>query len=219
MNILITGANRGIGLELVKQLTRRGENVIAACRESNSDLDSTGARIIDGIDVTSDESVGALADAIKGTTLDWLINNAGILSTDAIAGLDFASMEQQFRVNALGPLRVTVALRPNLAQGSKVFVISSRVGSIKDNTSGGNYGYRMSKAAVNMAAKSLSVDWHADGIGVFLLHPGYVATDMTNHLGPTSTDDSVTGLLARMDELDHASTGSFWHATGEELPW
>ena len=219
MNILVTGANRGIGLELVKQLAQRGENVIAVCRASNAELERTEVRVIEGIDVTSDESVQALADAIKGTKLDWLINNAGILSSDSIAGLNYSSMEQQFRVNAMGPLRVSTALRPNLVQGSKVFVISSRVGSITDNTSGGNYGYRMSKAAVNMAAKSLSIDWHADGISVFLLHPGYVATDMTKHLGPTSTNDSVTGLLARMDELDHGSTGTFWHAKGEALPW
>jgi NAD(P)-dependent dehydrogenase (short-subunit alcohol dehydrogenase family) len=219
MNILVTGANRGIGLELVQQLTARGENVIAVCRESNPELQQTGARIIDGIDVTSDDSVAGLAGAIEGTALDWLINNAGVFSSESLSSLDFTAMEHQFRVNSLGPLRVSAALQSFLGRGSKVFVISSRMGSIADNTSGSSYGYRMSKAAVNCAAKSLSIDWHDAGIGVFVLHPGYVATDMTNHRGPTSTGDSVNSMLERMDTLDMSSSGTFWHAKGEELPW
>lgn len=218
-NILVTGANRGIGLELVKQLVARGEEVTAVCRKHHPELEATGADIIEGVDVTKEVTIEALASTLEGKPIDWLINNAGILMRDSLDEPDYEAMEEQFRVNAIGPLRITAALRKNLSIGSKVFVISSRVGSISDNTSGGLYGYRMSKAAVNIAAKNLSIDLHPRGIGVFVLHPGYVATDMTSHQGPTHVTDAVKGLIARMDELGHESTGTFWHAKGEPLPW
>ncbi len=215
---LITGANRGIGLEMTRQCMDRGDRVIAACRSAGPDLERTGARIIEGLDVTDDASVGKLADALEGTVIDRLVNNAGILERTSLEQLDFDSMERQFRVNALGPLRVTAALLPRLGAGSSVFIITSRMGSIDDNTSGGSYGYRMSKAAVNMAGKSLAVDLQEAGIGVFLLHPGWVATDMTGQTG-IDVGDSARGLIQRMDELDIARTGTFWHQEGYELPW
>jgi NAD(P)-dependent dehydrogenase (short-subunit alcohol dehydrogenase family) len=216
--ILITGANRGIGLELVRQLAARGDTVIAACRTASSELTATGAEIIEGLDVTSDDSVATLADRLEGRTLDWLVNNAGILERTALDRLDFDAMERQFRVNALGPLRVTAALRGRLAKGSKVFIVTSRMGSIEDNTSGGSYGYRMSKAAVNMAGKSLAVDLADEGVGVFLLHPGWVATDMTGDTG-IAVEDSAAGLIATMERLGADQTGTFWHQEGYELPW
>ena len=215
---LITGANRGIGLEMARQLAARGDDVIAVCRQSSPALDALSAEVVDGIDVTSDASVAALAEALSGRRIDCLVNNAGILERNALDSLDSDSMERQFRVNAIAPLRVTAALRGVLGAGSKVFVITSRMGSIDDNTSGGSYGYRMSKAAVNMAGKSLSVDLKDDGIAVFLLHPGWVSTDMTSKTG-IPVEDSAAGLIERMDELDISRTGSFWHQEGYELPW
>jgi NAD(P)-dependent dehydrogenase (short-subunit alcohol dehydrogenase family) len=216
--ILITGANRGIGLELATRLNERGDTVIAACRGASPELRELGTEIIEGIDVGSDESVQSLADALEGRSLDWLVNNAGILERTSLDKLDFASMERQFRINSLGPLRVTAALRGNLTKGSKVFIVTSRMGSVDDNTSGGSYGYRMSKSAVNMAGKSLSVDLADEGIAVFLMHPGWVSTEMTGGTGiPVS--ESAEGLIQTMDGLTMEKTGTFWHQEGYQLPW
>ena len=217
--ILVTGANRGIGLELARQLTARGDRVIAAVRQAGEELPVTGAEIVAGIDVATPEGVTGLAHALRGRPLAWLINNAGILERDRLEGLDFTSVERQFRVNAMGPLRVTAALRVNLGRGARVFVISSTMGSIADNDSGGYYGYRMSKAALNMAMRSLSIDLREDGIAAFALHPGYVATAMTRGQGPVAPADAARGLIRLMDTLPDAASGTFWHARGHPLPW
>jgi len=216
--ILVTGANRGIGLELCRQLSARGDELIAVCRKSSADLEALDVQVIDGIDVSSGDAVQKLASRLGDQQLDWLINNAGILSVDSLDDLDFDGMEQQFRVNAMGPLRVTSALLPNMTAGAKVGIVTSRMGSIEDNTSGGYYGYRMSKAAVNMAGMSLARDLHDHGIAVALLHPGMVATEMTGRQG-IAPAQAAAGLIARMDELDAATSGTFWHAEGERLPW
>lgn len=216
--VLITGGNRGIGLEMARQYSARGDEVIVACRQSNPDLLSLGVRVVEGVDVSSDQSVAGLVSAMQGKKLDRLVNNAGILARDTLFDLDFAEIERQFRVNAIGPLRVTAALRDNLSSGSKVFVITSRMGSIEDNSSGAYYGYRMSKAAVNIAGKSLSVDLKDAGISVFQLHPGFVSTDMTGHQG-TPVSEAARGLIERMDNLDISQTGTFWHQEGYALPW
>lgn len=216
--VLITGANRGIGLEMTRQYSARGDEVIAVCRLSNPALDELGVRVIDGIDVTSDESVARLVNELDGVHIDRLVNNAGILERNALDDFDAASVERQFRVNAVAPLRVTTVVLPLLRNGSGVFIITSRMGSVDDNTSGGAYGYRMSKAAVNMAGKSLSVDLKESGIGVFLLHPGWVSTDMTGNTG-IGVEQSAAGLIDRMDNLDISQTGTFWHQEGYPLPW
>jgi NAD(P)-dependent dehydrogenase (short-subunit alcohol dehydrogenase family) len=148
-----------------------------------------------------------------------LINNAGILSSEDLADLDFAAIQRQMEVNAYGPLRVSRKLLPNLKSGSKLVLITSRMGSIGDNTSGGMYGYRMSKAALNAAGASLARDLAGQGIAVAILHPGAVRTAMTGGHGQVSATDSVRGLLARIDELSLETTGQFRHANGEELPW
>jgi len=216
--ILVTGANRGIGLELCKQLAARGDDVIGVCRNASDDLRALGVDIISGIDVGSDDSVADLQQKLGKQPLDWLINNAGVLSVESLENLDFSAMQRQFNINSLGPLRITSALRSNLSSGSKVGIVTSRMGSIDDNTSGGYYGYRMSKAAVNMAGMSLAKDLEQQGIAVALLHPGMVATEMTGMRG-VPPELAASGLIARMDALDLSSTGGFWHAQGERLPW
>ena len=216
--VLVTGANRGIGLELCRQLSARGDEPVAVCRRSSAALEALNIRVIEGIDVAVAGGASALSSRLENLPLDWLINNAGILAVDSLDNLDFEGMERQFRVNTLGPLRITSALLPNLPAGSKVGIVTSRMGSIEDNTSGGYYGYRMSKAAVNIAGASLSHDLKDRGVAVALLHPGMVATEMTGRQG-VPPEQAASGLIARMDELELGSTGTFWHAEGERLPW
>jgi NAD(P)-dependent dehydrogenase (short-subunit alcohol dehydrogenase family) len=217
---LVTGANRGIGLALVQSLLRRGSHVIGACRIASPALAQSGAEVVDGIDVTSEEGVAKLAQAVGDRKLDLLVNNAGILLWgDQLSGIDFDGVLKQFEVNALGPLRVTAALRTRLAKGGKVALITSRMGSIDDNGSGGAYGYRMSKAALNMAGKSLAVDLKPAEVAVAILHPGMVKTDMVGEHGQIEPADAAKGLLARIDELTLEKTGGFWHANGQSLPW
>ena len=216
--VLITGANRGIGLELCHQYADRGDDVIAVCRSPNADLEQPGITVIDGIDVADDSVIGLLAEKLAGQPIDILLNNAGILTRETLDDLDLERMRRQYEVNALGPLRVTKALLPNLHAGSKIAILTSRVGSVGDNSSGGIYGYRMSKAAANMAGKNLALELKDRGIAVAILHPGLVATEMTDHAG-VSTEHSASGLIKRIDELSLENTGTFWHAEGEILPW
>jgi NAD(P)-dependent dehydrogenase (short-subunit alcohol dehydrogenase family) len=216
--ILVTGGNRGIGLELCRQLAARGDRVIAACRSSSKMLEDSGAEIQDNIDVTDSAAVTRLAEALKGRRIDVLINCAGILTRESLDDLDFDRIRKQFEVNAIGPLRLTASLLPNLGKGSKVAIITSRMGSIEDNTSGSRYGYRMSKAAVNMAGRSLAWDLKDKGIAVVLLHPGMVATEMTGRQG-IPPEEAARGLIQRIDELDVQKTGTFRHQNGEVLPW
>jgi len=217
---LVTGANRGIGLEYCRQLHQRGDEVIAVCRQPSEDLDSLDVRIESGVDITDDASVADLKQRLQGIPLDVLINNAGILDRVTLNDLDIDSIRQQFEVNAIGPLRLTHALLTNLKTGSKVVMMTSRMGSIEDNTSGSSYGYRMSKVALSMAGKSLSHDLKSKGIAVAILHPGLVQTRMTGFTDSGITpEESVQGLLARIDELTLDNSGTFWHAKGEVLPW
>ena len=216
---LVTGANRGIGLELVKQLRDRGHAVIAACRKASSELKALGVRVEANVNVTSDSAVRALADRLARTPIDLLIHNAGVLSREHLDALDFESMRRQYEVNALGPLRVTAALLGNLARGSKIAIITSRMGSIGDNTSGGYYGYRMSKSAVNMAGASLARDLKPRGIAVALIHPGFVRTEMTGRQGTVNAKDAARDVLARIDALTLDTSGMLCHASGERLPW
>ncbi|USR90531.1 SDR family oxidoreductase [Phormidium yuhuli AB48] len=215
---LVTGASGGIGCEYCRQLKERGDEVIAACRASSPDLDKLGVRVETGVDITSDAAVRGLAARLAGQPLDVLINNAGVLQSIPLDHLDFDSIRYQFEVNAIGTLRLTQALLPNLSEGSKLILMTSRMGSIGDNTSGGSYGYRMSKVAMSMAGKSLSHDLKPRGIAVAILHPGLVSTPMTNYTGIPPAE-SVGGLLQRIDELTLKTTGQFWHADGEVLPW
>jgi len=217
---IVTGANRGIGLSLVKLLAKRGDTVVAVCRTRTPALEATGVEVIDDVDVTDDAGIARVVAAIGDRSIDLLINNAGILEwNDSLEALDLSGIRKQFEVNALGPLRVTSALRSKLKRGSKIGLITSRMGSIDDNTSGGFYGYRMSKAALNMAGKSLAHDLRGAGVAVAILHPGMVKTDMVRGGGQVEPDDAARNLLARLDDLTLESSGGFWHANGERLPW
>ena len=214
---LVTGANRGIGYELCRQLQAAGD-VIAVCRSSSPELDRLKVQVEADIDIALDESVAQLVERLQGVTIDVLINNAGVAQKNTLDDLDFDSIRQQFEVNALGALRITQALLPNLRAGAKIALITSRMGSIADNTSGSSYGYRMSKAALSMAGKSLSIDLQPRQIAVAILHPGMVSTDMTRHSGIPAAE-SVRGILERIQQLNLQNSGTFWHANGEELPW
>jgi NAD(P)-dependent dehydrogenase (short-subunit alcohol dehydrogenase family) len=215
---VVTGAGRGIGLELCRQLRERGETVVAACRRAEPGLAALGCEVVEGVEVTDDAGIARLVAALGGRRVDVLVNNAGILARESLDDLDVDSIRRQFEVNALAPLRVTRALLPNLGEGSKVAIITSRMGSIADNGSGGYYGYRMSKAAVNMAGVSLARDLGGRGIAVLLLHPGMVATEMTGGSG-IPVRESAANLIARIDSLGLDQSGSFHHADGQSLPW
>jgi len=217
---LITGANRGIGYEYCRQLQARGETVIAVCRSASEELQQLGVQVEEGIDITSDDSIAGLQTRLGKTAIDVLINNAGVIKRVTLENLDFDSIREQFEVNALGALRVTRTFLPDLKAGSKIVLMTSRMGSIADNTSGSSYGYRMSKVALSMAGKSLAHDLKHRGIAVAILHPGLVQTRMTNFTaGGITPEESVKGLLARIDDLTLENTGTFWHANGEVLPW
>ncbi|MCP4274157.1 MAG: SDR family oxidoreductase [Gammaproteobacteria bacterium] len=219
-NIVITGANRGIGLALTKGYCARGDKVYAVCRQTANELSSLeNTVVIEGIDITSDQDIQKMKQALYDIPLDIVINNAGILYDEVLGDINYQTIEKQYQVNALGPLRVSEALVDNLTAGSKIGLITSRMGSIADNTSGGRYGYRMSKAALNAAGMSLAQDLKSHQIAVAILHPGYVMTDMTNHTGLIDSALSASGLMQRIDELTIETTGSFWHTNGELLPW
>lgn len=218
-NVVITGANRGIGLELVKTYVAKGDRVFALCREKSAELANTGADIVEGIDVADENLEASLRDALKGIEINILINNAGIFLDDALGEIDFQDLVRQFAANAAGPLRVTQALLENMNTGSKVALITSRMGSMSDNTSGGYYGYRMSKAALNAAGVSLARDLNRRGIAVAILHPGFVQTRMVNFNGDIGPEVAAERLAKRIAELNPTNSGTFWHSNGDVLPW
>ncbi|EMI72323.1 SDR family oxidoreductase [Leptospira noguchii] len=218
-NVLITGSNRGIGLELTKQFLSQGDQVFALCRKSSSDLvHLKPTRIIEGMDVLNSNSIQDLPSKLLDTKIDILINNAGILIPDNLQSLDEENVFTQFLVNALGPLKVVKVLLSSLKQNAKLIFLTSRMGSIADNSSGSYYGYRASKAALNAIAVSLAKDLSPRGISVGIFHPGMVATRMSGGQG-ISTTESVEGLIKRIESLNLHNSGKFFHQNGEELPW
>jgi NAD(P)-dependent dehydrogenase (short-subunit alcohol dehydrogenase family) len=218
--VLITGASRGIGLEYCRQLRARGDQVVAACRTPSPELEATGVRIEAGVDVTSEASIDRLLTRLDGLPIDILINNAGLLERTTLSDLNVESIRRQFEVNAIGPLRLTAALLPQMPSGARVVLMTSRMGSIADNSSGDSYGYRMSKVALCMAGKSLSIDLRPRGIAVAILHPGLVRTAMTGFTASgIPPETAVQGLMERIDALTLENSGTFWHANGEVLPW
>lgn len=218
-SVVITGANRGIGLALAQYYSAQNWHVVALCRTSSAELAATGAQVITGLEVKNTHSFTQLAQELKHSSVDVLINNAGILRPEHLGALDSASMAEQFIVNALAPIKIAEAFLPLLNPGAKVAFITSRMGSIADNTSGGYYGYRMSKAALNAGAKSFCEDVKSRNIAVGILHPGYVQTAMVNFGGDISAEVCAGRLAQRINELNMSNTGSFWHSNGELLPW
>ena len=216
---VITGANRGIGLSLTRRYIQQGWQVYAVCRNSSAELNESGAEVIAGVDVGDDQAIKLLAEKLNGVTIDLLINNAGILRNEVLGQIDYGSIQAQFEINTLGPLKVTETLKDNLSGNAKIAMITSRMGSIDDNTSGGRYGYRMSKAALNIAAVSLAHDLRGQGVSVAIIHPGLVGTDMIGGYGDITPDEAAVRIAQRIEQLNLANSGTFWHSNGEVLPW
>ena len=224
--VLVTGASRGLGIEFARSWLARGAHVIATARNLSTAEELQGLakenpgqlRLLQ-LDVKEERSIEALADALGNTSIDLLINNAGVLHVETITNMDFVRILEQFQVNALGTLQVTHSLLGNLASGSRVVNITSRMGSLDDNTSGGYYGYRMSYAAQNMATRSLAVDCKSRGVTVVAMHPGMVQTDMTRGFGMLTPAESVAGMNEVIASLSMDQTGLFLHYQGTTLPW
>jgi len=221
--VLVTGANRGIGLEFAKQLKAGGFQVIATARKpaEATQLRALGVRV-EQLDVTDSASVAALSGRLQGVPIDLLINNAGIGGHNApsFAATDFDQVGTTFDVNSLGPMRVTQALLGNLSagEGKTVIQISSIMGSIESNQ-GGYYGYRASKAALNMLNKSLAAELAKQGFVCVVLHPGWVQTRIGGAGAPVLPVDSVSGMLSVIEKLQPQHNGRFLDYQGKELPW
>lgn len=224
-NVVITGANRGIGLALTTLYAQRGDKVWALCRSVSDELATLASKhadkitVLDKLDVNDFARFDTVLAPLKQQKVDLLINNAGILRQDVLGDINAELIQQQFHTNALAPLMLTEWFLPLLNNGSKIGLITSRMGSVADNTSGGRYGYRMSKAALNIAGVSLAKDLASRDIAVAILHPGHVSTGMVNFSGQVSAESSAANLQLRIDELTVATSGTFWHANGEVLPW
>ncbi|MFD2231003.1 SDR family oxidoreductase [Alkalimarinus sediminis] len=217
--VVVTGANKGIGFEFCAYYKQKGFDVIAVCRSASEELQGLGVEIIDGVDVSTDQGIERLKQAIGGRSIDILINNAGIFSNQSLNDMDFSEVSRQLEVNAVGPLKVTHALLGGLKSGTKVALVTSRMGSISDNTSGAYYGYRMSKAALNAAGMSLANDLKPQGVAIAILHPGFVQTSMVGYAGDISPATAAERLAQRIAELTIETTGTFWHSNGDVLPW
>lgn len=223
---LITGADRGIGAAMCLQIGARGDTAIAACFDKTPAVCGPGVEVANGIDITADATVQKLVEQVGERHIDVLVHNAGLVIERRLGEFDFEAFHKEFDVNTLGPLRVTQALLPRMGKGGKIGLVTSRVGSLSENGSGGLYGYRISKAAANMAGINLSHELKPRGIAVICLHPGSVRTQMTAGLTDLATvgtlvdpEVAARGLIARLDELSLETTGTFRHANGQMLPW
>lgn len=221
--VLITGANRGIGLELAQQYSTAGWQVIGTARRPDAadELRGLGVGVME-LDVTDQGSVNRLAQNLGDRPIDVLINNAGIFPRSrSVSDIDFDEFNRTLAVNTVGPVRVTQALLSNLRTGTlkKVVNITSNLGSITENTNGGSYGYRESKAALNMFTRSLAAELRQEGFICIVLHPGWVQTDMGGSGAPTTVEDSVSGIRKVIDSLTPDDSGTFWSHEGDQLPW
>lgn len=228
--ILITGASRGLGLEFCKQYAKENWNVIACCRnpQNASDLIKLTNQFpsvsILQLDVSDLNQIATLEKTLDGTEIDVLLNNAGIYGDESGHGfgnLDYAQWQKNMTVNVFAPVKLTEALLSNLERGKlkKVVAISSLMGSIEDNGSGGSILYRSSKTALNSAMKSISIDIKAKNIAVLILHPGWVKTDMGGSNAPMEISKSVTTMRETIANFTHQQSGEFLRYDGQKLPW
>ena len=220
---VVTACNRGLGLEFARQLSGRGDRVIATARdpESATELKRLDVKVAQ-LDVTDATSVDRFGAALADESVDVLINNAGVgVHSTPLDELDFAEMEHFFAVNAIGPLRVTRALLPALRSGAdtKIVNLTSRMGSSEDNSSGAAYAYRASKAALNMVTSGVAVDLGPEGFICAVLHPGWVMTDMGGKPAPVAPEDSISGMLRVIAALSADDNGKFYDFTGATVPW
>ena len=220
---VVTACNRGLGLEFARQLSGRGDRVIATARdpESATELKRLDVEVVQ-LDVADAASVDRLAAALAEEPVDVLINNAGVgVHSTPLEELDFAEMEHFFAINSIGPLRVTRGLLPALRCGAdkQIVNVTSRMGSIEDNSSGAAYSYRASKAALNMVTRSLAVDLGPEGFTCAVLHPGWVMTDMGGGSAPVAPEDSIAGMLRVIAALSAEDNGEFYDFTGARVPW
>jgi NAD(P)-dependent dehydrogenase (short-subunit alcohol dehydrogenase family) len=221
--VVVTGANRGIGLELARQCVQLGYTVVGTARDVGEakELKATGAEILQ-LDVSDAASTAAFAKALEGRPVEILFNNAGVTGGgSSLAELDLDAAARAIAVNTLGPMRVTKALLPNLKAGSRktVVTISSALASIGNNERGGYLGYRESKAAVNMFMRSLAAEFRGDGFIAVAMSPGWVRTDMGGSSAPLSPEESVRGILSVVRSLEQKDSGSFISHDGSRLPW
>lgn len=220
--VVISGGGRGIGLELCREYQKAGDNVIALCRNSSAELEALGVRVLTGLDFHRPETIEVVAGELGDVTIDRLINNAGLLHRHQLGQIGAARVNEildMYMVNSVGPLLLTEVLADRLNDGARVAIISSRMGSCGDNSSGGHYGYRMSKAAANIVGVSLARDLAERGVLVAILHPGYVRTDMTANKGEVRPGDAAAGLIRQLETMQQGDSGRFRHASGEVLPF
>ncbi len=218
-HLVITGGNKGIGLALVQHYLAKGDEVSVICRHSSPELAALKVRVHCGVDLADPLQVQAVAAEFNPTSVDVLINNAGIFSHESLSDFAIDRMLAQFQVNALAPLLLSQAMQPSLKAGSKIAMISSRMGSISDNSSGGYYGYRMAKAALNAGAVSLARDLQPKQIAVGIYHPGFVQTQMVGFAGDISPTEAAARLAHLIAELNLDNSGHFYHSNNTELPW
>ena len=230
--IAITGANRGLGLEFTREWLERGDRVFALVRDPSGarELDALAARHSETLmvlpcDVSDDDSVDQARMAIEAScpALDLVVNNAGVYnkSEGGFPDVDLGSIQQVFNVNTLGPLRVSRALIPWLRKGvrPRLVHVTSKMGSIEDNTSGGSWGYRLSKTALNMVNRNLAVELAAATIPSVVIHPGWVRTDMGGGSAPLSIPESVAEMVSTLDRLTMDQSGSFLDRDGTRIPY
>lgn len=228
---LITGANRGIGLEFSRQFAADGWCVLACSRhpEKSDALNKLAAKYpeqitVHALDVADHEQIKRMAQTLANKSIDLLISNAGVYSGPkgcSFGDIDYEAWAYAFLVNTMAPLRMAEAFTPQITRSSKkiIVTITSKMGSVADNSRGGSYIYRSSKSAVNMVVKSLAIDLRSIGIIAVLLHPGWVRTDMGGPSGLISTKQSVSGMRNVICQLVLADSGKFIAYDGQIIPW